>query len=632
MTRHRYVVVAGLVCLAALLTSTAYYSGALTTVQDRVFDRFSIAKAPPSDMVVIGIDDESIQALGGWPFSRATLAKALDTLSGAKAVGLDIVLADPSPLGAADDRVLADALTRAKAPVTLSFLFDERGGKTTEPLALFAAHAKRGYANVVLDSDGVVRRFEATRQGAPSLSAALLSPATPPPGSIRIDYYGPAQTFLTIPFIDLYQGKVPPSALKDKLVLVGATAPDLHDRVQSPFGALPGVEMQANALATLAAGVWFDPTWPPLTFIAIVLASVLGALIIVFVKRLSVLIVLLGMALASITLLAILLFGWHILFPNLAVSLACILSAGPVLVYQYLSESKEKKFIQETFQYYLMPAVIDHLIANPEKLALGGERRTLTILFSDIRGFTTISEGLTPEGLMEIMNEYLTGMTDIILSQRGLVDKYIGDAVMAFWGAPLENNLQAVDACHSVMLMAERLKELNTHWHSRGLPHLEIGVGLNRGEVIVGNMGSATRFNYTVMGDSVNFASRLEGLNKEYGTQCLISDSVQKEIAGESDLRTRELDLVIVKGKKEPKLIFELLTTTVDETFERVLDAFAQGRTEYVAGKWHDAISHFERALALRADGPSALYLARCRELLAHPPVDWDGVYEFKTK
>ena len=640
MSTRRYTTLAILVCAAVLCASAAYYSGALGVLQDKFFDRFFVTKAAPHTVVVIAIDDESIEALGGWPLSRATLAQALDNLHGAAAIGFDLVLADPSSRGAQDDAAFAAALGRATFPVVVPFQFDERGGKTIEPLALFAGYSVRGYANVALDQDGVVRRFEPQRQNQLSFAAALLPSTTLPAGYVRIDYRGPAKTVLTIPFVDLYRGKVPAAALQDKLVLVGATAPDLHDSVQTPFGVMPGVEVQANALSTLEAGRFFTATPGVLVFFALLLAAALAALLIVWVKRLWLLLSLLASGLASTTLLAIVLFGQHILFPNLAVSLAFVLAVGGVLVYQYLAESKEKKFIRETFQYYLMPEVIDQLVADPTKLALGGERRGLTILFSDIRGFTSISEGLTPEQLMEIMNEYLTAMTDVILHTKGLVDKYIGDAVMAFWGAPLPNPRAAIDACRSVLLMSQALQKLNIHWAERGLPHLQIGVGINAGEVIVGNMGSNKRFNYTVMGDEVNFASRLENLNKVYGTQCLISESVQKQIAhstsskqvGEADLCVRELDRVLVQGKKEPKLIFELITQPVDEVFEQVLGEFAKGRVEYVAGEWHKASEHFKAALALRPDPPSQLFLERCAHLLQSPPVQWDGVYEFTTK
>jgi adenylate cyclase len=285
-----------------------------------------------------------------------------------------------------------------------------------------------------------------------------------------------------------------------------------------------------------------------------------------------------------------------------------------------------------------MPDVIDDLKNNPHKLKLGGEKRTVTILFSDIRGFTTISEKLSPAELTRVINEYLTAMTDIIMDHKGLVDKYIGDAIMAFWGAPVENTNQAEDAGNAVIAMSDKLKELNIEWKTRGIPEINIGVGLNKGEVIVGNMGSEKRFNYTIMGDEVNFCSRLEGLTKKYGVECLISESMadgiinSKEI-DKQDFLIREMDTVIVKGKKEPKKIFELITNTASENGsgnkKEIIKTFEKGLDLYKQGKWDEALEVFNM---LENDAPSAIFINRALELRDNPPADWKGVYEHTSK
>ena len=295
-------------------------------------------------------------------------------------------------------------------------------------------------------------------------------------------------------------------------------------------------------------------------------------------------------------------------------------------------ESREKRFIRNSFQYYLTPEVIDELLRNPEKLKLGGESKEIVVFFSDIRSFTTISEGLSPTQLTHLLNEYLTAMTDIIMDHRGVVDKYIGDAVMAFWGAPITNPDKAKDACEAAIKMLHALGELNVQWEKKGSPRISVGMGINMGDLVVGNMGSRRRFNYTLMGDEVNFASRLEGLTKYYHVQCLISESVQKAIAPYPHFIARMLDDVIVKGKKEPKKIFELITGSADEKFLRATDLFERGRTHYVHGEWDAAIDAFQAAIEINNDGPSRTFLERAYELKKNPPSDWKGIYEFTSK
>ena len=228
-----------------------------------------------------------------------------------------------------------------------------------------------------------------------------------------------------------------------------------------------------------------------------------------------------------------------------------------ITVYRYITEEREKKKIRGAFQYYLTASVINEMLKDPSKLKLGGDKKDLTVSFSDIRGFTTISEKLTPEELVHLLNEYLTAMTNVVFQYDGLLDKYMGDAVMAVFGAPLDQPDHALRACRTALGMMEELKKLQKKWAEEGKPVLDIGIGINSGDMVVGNMGSDMRFDYTVVGDMVNLGSRLEGTNKEYGTNIVISEYTYNDV--KDVFFCRELDSVIVKGKKLPVKIYELL-------------------------------------------------------------------------
>jgi adenylate cyclase len=296
-----------------------------------------------------------------------------------------------------------------------------------------------------------------------------------------------------------------------------------------------------------------------------------------------------------------------------------------------MEESKEKKFIKNMFQYYLTPNVVEDLIKSPEKLVLGGQKKEMVVFFSDIRDFTSISEKLKPEDLTELLNKYLTSMTDIIMENKGVVDKYIGDAIMAFWGAPVENEDKVSCACLSVISMSLKLKELNRELVGLNFPEIKIGMGLNLGEMVVGNMGSKNRFNYTVMGDEVNFASRLEGLNKIYGTECLVSLSIYEKLENDVRFIFRFIDNVIVKGKKEPKKIYELVTCR-DENTLNMIEGFNKAMDFYISGDFSKAGDLFNENYLKYEDLASKVFYERCLVLKENPLTSWNGVYEFKSK
>lgn len=632
VAKSRTFQLAAIVTASATVTALLFSLGVLDSWQEKILDRFFIRKEAPHTIVIVAIDEQSIAQSGAWPWPRALFSKLIETISGASAVGLDVTLSEPSRLGPQDDSALADTLARMPDRVVLPMQLRENGDIVTRPLDSFVRDTRLGFVNITPDADGVVRHARRNVGEYPNFAEALAIAPETPEINHRIDYHGPEKTFLTIPASEVLRGTIPKRILKDAIVLIGVTAPSLHDTVLTPFGVMPGVELHANTIATLAAGKFFTEHSLPWGVGAIILVHALLLVCVLYFRRFAYLAVSLGGVFILLFIGSLVMFAYYIVPPIAYLAGGYGLAVFATLSFQYVTESKEKRFIRNSFQYYLTPHVIDELLRDPVKLKLGGEQKKITIFFSDIRSFTTISEGLTPTQLTHLLNEYLTAMTDIVMDERGVVDKYIGDAIMAFWGAPLPNPAQARDACEAAVKMSRTLKELNTAWAGQGLPPLHIGMGINTGDVVVGNMGSLRRFNYTLMGDDVNFASRLEGLTKYYKTECLISKSVQQEIVSAPELVVRELDTVIVKGKKEPKKIFALVTQPISNASRRAMEIFERGRLHYVNGEWAAATEAFGEAIAIADDGPSHAFLERTKELKQNPPPDWNGIYEFTSK
>jgi len=296
-------------------------------------------------------------------------------------------------------------------------------------------------------------------------------------------------------------------------------------------------------------------------------------------------------------------------------------------------EEKEKLQISGAFKQYVSPAIIAEITKHPEKLKLGGQKKELTIFFSDVRNFSGISEKLTPEQMVHVLNEYLSAMSDIILKNLGVIDKYIGDAVMAFWNAPIDEPNHAELACTACIEMKEKMVELRKKWAKDKFPEIKIGIGLNTGEAVVGNMGSNQRFDYTVMGDNVNLASRLEGLNKVYGAEVVISEPTYMQV--KDKFVCRELDLVTVKGRTQPTRIYDLVCKKNDLTKNEreFIKLFESALKEYRKGEWADAIKGFKKCLELkRGEKSCLLFIERCGEFKKKAPKNWKGVYEMKTK
>ncbi len=333
-----------------------------------------------------------------------------------------------------------------------------------------------------------------------------------------------------------------------------------------------------------------------------------------------------------IILLVFIAFRWW--FDQLGINLSLLFPSLTIGAMKFVSEESQKRFIKNAFSHYLSPKVIDNIIQDPNSFKLGGESRTITTFFSDIAKFSTISEKLTPTDLVSLLNEYLSEMTDIILRYDGTVDKYEGDAIMAFWGAPQMLPDHAARACFAAIDMQKRLSELRKLWRSEGKDELFVRIGLNTGEAVVGNMGSRTRMDYTVMGDSVNLASRLEGANKFYGTSIMISENVYREV---KDLVVvRPLDRIRVVGKAEPISVYELLCRKGEMTQDQsdLLSIYLEGMEHFSSRDWNKARQSFKNALKIDPnDGPSLKFIERCNEYIKNPPSkNWDGVYSLKAK
>jgi class 3 adenylate cyclase len=306
-----------------------------------------------------------------------------------------------------------------------------------------------------------------------------------------------------------------------------------------------------------------------------------------------------------------------------------------IVVRNVLVERHEKKKLRTAFSTYVTPSVVKRVMEDPDMLRLGGQRRLMTAFFSDVAGFTAVSEQSTPEALVTLLNEYLDAMTGIIFKHEGTLDKYQGDGIMAFWNAPVDQDDHAYRACCAAIDSISCIKnDLRPRWKTEGKPLLSIRIGVNTGTMIVGNMGSRTRMNYTVMGDSVNLASRLESANKQYGTRIMISEYVMKYV--HDRIAVRELDILRVKGKVKPVRVYEVLARVgeVDREMLGLLDAYNEGLKLYRAGSWKDAENAFASAVKLcKDDGPSNIYLQRCREFIKSPPKpDWDGVWTLTSK
>ncbi len=385
-------------------------------------------------------------------------------------------------------------------------------------------------------------------------------------GSLLINFYGRPGTFQVRSFSDAVNNKISKRFYKDKLLLVGVYAEGLQDIHQTPYGPMFGIEMIANAVTQILNRDFIKFAGDAINIAIIIIFGLLTSYI---VGRKSIM----YSYVTAIALAVIYFFVVIIIFDrfryvlNLSAPLiTTFVTLITMIAYRILTEEKEKKVIQNMFSNYVSKRVVEELLKHPEKLELGGEDKVITVLFSDIRGFTTLSEKLTPQELVAHLNEYLSAMTDIIFKYEGTLDKYVGDEIMAFWNAPVEQENHAELACLTALEMMKKLHELNEKWPEE--KRLNIGIGINTGIMTVGNMGSQSRMDYTLMGDNVNLGARLEGTNKIYGTNIIISEYTYEYI--KDKFICRELDNIRVKGKQKPVKIYELIDVVDEKILTKV--------------------------------------------------------------
>jgi adenylate cyclase len=722
----------GLLLLAGLTALRIWDPPLLEELRVRSFDFYQVLKprnAAFRPVVIVDIDEESLKALGQWPWPRTLLADLVNRLKalGSVAIGFDIVFPEPdrmSPGMVARSFRDLDPETRAKLQDLPSNdqIFAEaiRGGRVilgqsgvgTEPpehagtkwpqtgfaamgadptpylvtypsllrnvFELEEAAAGRGLFSIRAERDGIVRRVPIVMRAAdimvPALSLEMLRVVTNA-GAILVKTdeagisgvglpglqlptdrngqlwvnFAPHDRARYVSAKDVLSGAVTADRISGKLILIGTSAVGLLDIRTTPLDpVLPGVEVHAQMLEGVLTNAMLSyPNYAPVlelvaamtvSLAVIVLAPIVGALALLVLGT-FVAAGVAGLSWYSYTAEGVLLDATYPLLSSLVIY--------AVLVFiSYFREQTDRRRIRSAFGQYLSPHYVELLAQSPGKLALGGEEKTMTILFSDVRGFTSISELYKhdPQGLTHLMNRLLTPLTNAIIDRKGTIDKYMGDAIMAFWNAPLDDPDHEINACSAALEMLRRIDVLNREREQEALQNgtpfipMHVGIGINTGRCIVGNMGSDLRFDYTVLGDSVNLASRLEGRSKSYGTPIIVGSATAQKANGR--FATLELDLITVKGKEEPEHIFTILgneDVARSDDFRKLAELNTRMLTCYRKRDWAGALE----ALQLCRYAPDnfgldeiyALYLARIEGFRnTPPPDDWDGVYAFDTK
>ncbi|MBF0421383.1 MAG: CHASE2 domain-containing protein [Magnetococcales bacterium] len=633
---------------------------------------------PKDKIVLINTDEAFFKEYKSFPLRRTDIGKIAENLKtlGARVIAIDLLMDFPSSYN--EDKPTADSFKKG-GPVLLVSQADIRNGtfeRLNPPTAELAAVSQNGYTNIgsqssVVTSLSRLRVYPEIASKAktwpyavkalamylgvePELGPGVLrfGPGLSVPldhaNNIHIDFpvLPPGSRFLSqsagfsaLDFLkiegkseeDLYELGF---AVKDKIVLLGDTSEVSHDWFDTPVGMVYGVEIIADAIQTMLKGGTLRPaTIGQETIVALVLMA--GMMVLGVIKH-PTLRVLLALAIVFVWSL-----GLTVSYVKLGMVfsmsyglVAAILSFSVINTRYYLLEMSQKKMIKGAFGQYLSPHVVEILVKDPSKLRLGGEERVMTAFFSDVAGFSSISEKLTPSELVLLLNDYLTAMCEIIARFDGTVDKFEGDAIIAFWGAPLDQPKHATMCCHAAIEMQQYMVKMRERLAKEGKSQLRVRMGINSGPMVVGNMGSKQRMDYTIMGDAVNLASRLEGANKFYASDTMISDTTYN--LAKDDIDCRVLDTVRVIGKKEPVTIYQLLGKKGEVTgkLAELLQHYNAGLERYRARQYKEAIGLFEKALAvIPDDGPSSTYVERCKEYLDNPPpADWDGVFVFTSK
>ncbi len=721
-----------LIILLTLHLTGLVHLGFVENLDNALYDlkvQATAAQGVDERIVIVDIDDKSLQAEGRWPWSRAKMARMQTSLIeqyGVATVGFDIVFSEPDAssglpvlegLAANElkdqplfldmierlrprldyDRLMAESL--AKGSAVLGYYFNVNQGAeriATLPKPLFTQdqlgglggefmHAQgyggalpiflekaaaAGFYNSLPDSDGVIRRMPVmiayqnayygslpimlTRAAMDAKDIRLLNPGGD--GFNRFQPHALDIEGLKVPFdtqggalvpyraqggyrfvsaTDVISGQAPASQLEGRIVLIGTTAPGLADiRVTPVSEVFPGVEIHASLLSGILDQ---NLKWKPreLTTMSVISVVILGLVIGLLLPMATPLIAALSTLGFLVLVVALDVWAWNVLnmeFPLGAPMVAVLGMFVANMSYGFFIESRTKGQITKLFGQYVPKELVEEMSRDPDRYSLKGESRDMTVLFSDIRDFTSISEGLSASSLAEMLNFYLSSMTRIVQQRRGTIDKYIGDAIMAFWGAPLADPNHARDAIQAALQMQRDLDELNPQMKQKGWPEIKIGIGVNSGKMNVGNMGSEFRMAYTVMADAVNLASRLEGLTKQYGLGILVGEEA---VAHCPDIEFMQVDVVRVKGKANPVTIYEPLgmKEAVDIAAMKRKQDFEQACALYLQHDFDAAEDILRKANKRYPSKLYEVYLERIAHFRVSPPAaDWDGVFTYTTK
>ncbi len=652
-----------------LLVLAAYYSQNhfLEAFEEKTYDlRFrDMRGAIPLEpsIGIVAIDDKSIAELGRYPWARGHYARLLDRLRAAQAKAVLFDAFFPEREDLVNDQTFAAAIKKS-GNVALAVLYefdanDEMKGVTRSLPEIESAAAATAHINLFPEADGVNRRIPLLIQdgdkAVPSLGmmAAMMAlgeqefaiePYEVVLGKRRIpvsdsramwvNFTGPPGGYPRFSFSDIVNGRIPPERLRGKILFVGATALGIYDMRVTPFhGNTPGVEIHATVADNIISSRFIQQGGME-SLADIFFIVLMGALAFILTIRLR----LYGAIPATLLLLAGYVWfaysmfdGGHwlnIVYPTLSAVLALLVGGS----FRYLVLERSAREMRSMFSSYLSPKLVARLEKNPEEAKIGGDSKVVTVLFTDVKGFTSFSESHPPQEVVSRLNEYLGAMVQIIERYDGTIDKFIGDGIMAYWGAPLPQPDHAKLALQCVRAMAERMLELHAQWQSEGKEPLHIRGGVQSGEVVAGNVGLAgKKMEYTVIGDTVNQAARLESTAKYYGVGFLVGEQAYQLSRGAC--RYRELDKIRVVGKHLPVTIYEPQYGSKALTVEQVA-RFEAGLELYRSCRWAEARAQFAQLLAeLPNDKPSRIYVERCDYFAdAPPPADWDGVFNRADK
>ena len=672
--------------LSFAAVSLLFVSGLLDQFELKAYDFFARHLNPASlsdSIVIVAVDQQSLDALAKqdilWPWPRQVYAPIIEYLSEADAVFIDILFTEHSSYGMEDDRIFSEAIKKA-ANVYLPVFLREKGSLTAyekqiatkiclpDKLPAFGAYCSllppidllstgaAGHGNVMIkpDGDGIYRRvplvFQATEYSIPHFILPYLLKEKLVTVQDRDIYAGDRKVPLSDntlllryslhlePFkvlsaadiiqysLDSSSGKEPllkKAFFKKKKILIGLTAAGLLDLKPTAITAVStGVQIHATTLENLINRNFIAPLGIVPTELFMLFLSLSVVVLVLRYHSLSISFGVLLFSLIGSLLVPAILFKNSYYLKAIPPLLSAMLSFAIATAYSYAVEGKQRRFIKKTFSQYMDRTLVDHILQHPEVIQPGGHRQRVTVFFADIAGFTSLAERISPEEVARVLHSIFNAFTEVIIRNRGVIDKYIGDCVMAFWGAPLSSGCDETDACHAALECMAALRGLNQSFNSQDLPEISIRIGIHTGAAIVGNLGSDRLFDYTVVGDTVNLASRLESINKVFRTKIIVSEEA---MSGTGDtFFFRELGLIEVKGKSKAVRIFELKGNRDDTDaaeMQKDISRFHEGLDFFRRQEWIKAEEIFSRAAD---DGPSAFYRPRC-EVLARTDTLTEG-------